>query len=273
MKIFRYYKFDYGLSVLKDLEIRTSVPTELNDPFEIAPNIDPAQFNQKRLEAVLRQDAYVEEAYRKENQRFGLTKKEFRRLYFKDVPRRAAKALPEIPRNVERMRRDFANKFSKYWRLLCASRVHDSVLMWSHYADKHKGLVLGFDTNYPPFSQMPTDCWLTVTYSERKPDYLYSPDENEFREKMFATAAVKERAWSYEKEVRLVIADKALREKRFLPITPQSVIAVYCGCRISAPDKQAVQTALRAPHLQHVEVLSATLDESRYALRFQKSIV
>ena len=270
MKIFRYYKFDYGLLVLKDLEIRTSIPSELNDPFEIAPNIDPAQFNRPRLEAVLRQDRYIEDAYRKEGQRFGLTKKEFRRLYLTDVSRRAAEALPRIPGNVERMRRDFANKFSKYWRLLCASEVHDSVLMWTHYADEHKGLVIGFDTTYPPFSQMPDDCWLKVTYSERKPDYLYSPHEDEFRQKMFATAAVKERGWSYEKEIRLVIGDKALREKRFLPITPESVMAVYCGCRMSVSDRETVQTVLSAAHFEHVDLWLAALEESEYALRFEK---
>jgi hypothetical protein len=144
--------------------------------------------------------------------------------------------------------------------------------MWSHYADKHKGLVLAFDTNHPPFSQMPDDCWLNVTYSERKPDYLYSHDENEFRQKMFATAAVKERTWSYEKEIRLVIADKALREKRFLPLTPQSVAAVYCGCRISPSDREAVQIVLRAPHLEHVELWQASLSESNYVLRFEKCL-
>jgi hypothetical protein len=271
LKIFRYYKFEHGLLVLKDLEIRTSIPSALNDPFEIAPNIDPAQFDQRRLEAVLRQDHYVDEAYREEGERCGLSRKEFKRLYLKDVPRRAAEALPRIPHNVERMRRDFADKFSKYWRLLCASQVHDSVLMWSHYADKHKGLVLAFDTNHPPFSQMPDDCWLNVTYSERRPDYLYSHKENEFRQKMFATAAIKERSWSYEKEIRLVVADTAIPDGRFLPITPQSVTAVYCGCRISVTDKRTVEIALSAPHFKHVELWQAELSESGYELNFEAS--
>ena len=31
-------------------------------------------------------------------------------------------------------------------RVFCLSELDDSVLMWSHYADQHQGVVLGFDT-------------------------------------------------------------------------------------------------------------------------------
>jgi hypothetical protein len=45
LKIFRCYKAKRGLAVLKDLELRTSLATELNDPFELSPNIDSTQFD------------------------------------------------------------------------------------------------------------------------------------------------------------------------------------------------------------------------------------
>jgi len=93
LKIFRYYKAEHALSVLRDLQIRASIPTELNDPFELSPNIDAAQFSQRRIEALLRQDFYIDKVYREEGRCRGLTsKKEFKRLYLKDVPRRAAEA-------------------------------------------------------------------------------------------------------------------------------------------------------------------------------------
>jgi Protein of unknown function (DUF2971) len=157
---------------LRDLELRASLATELNDPFELSPNIDPAQFDQRRTEAVLRQDRYIDSAYRKEGRQRGFTnKKDFKRWYLKDISRRTMALLPEIPRNLELLNRDFAADFNKYWRLVCASLVHDSILMWSHYADNHTGLVLAFDTKQAPFSHVPNDCWLTVKYSNRKADY------------------------------------------------------------------------------------------------------
>ena len=262
MRIYRYYKCEHGLLVLKDLEIRTSIPNDLNDPFELAPNIDPGQFSQGRLEALLRQDHYVDEAYRDEGQRLGLGRKEFKRLYLKDVPRRAAEAIPNIPKNVERVRKNFADQFSKYWRLVCASLVHDSILMWSHYAKDHTGLVLAFDSDQPPFSQIPDDCWLTVKYSNNKADYVYSEIDRKFREKMFAVAATKATDWSYEKELRIVLANTSLREGRFLGLATQSIAAVYFGCGTSMADKNAVKSALLRSSLRHVELWHGLLDES-----------
>jgi hypothetical protein len=123
----------------------------------------------------LRQDHHIEGAYRTEGKNRGFTnKRQFKNWYLRDVPRRAAEKLPRIPKNVERVRRDFAEQFSRYWRLVCLSEIHDSILMWSHYADNHTGLVLAFDTNEPPFSQIPSDCWLKVHYSMTKPDYVFS---------------------------------------------------------------------------------------------------
>ena len=274
LKIFRYYKAEHGVSVLNDLEIRTSIPSELNDPFELSPNIDPSQFSQRRIEALLRQNFYVDKAYHEEGRRRGLTsKKEFKRLYLRDVPRRAAEALPKIPKNVEAVRRGFAERFGKYWRLVCASLVNDSVLMWSHYAANHTGVAVAFDTKQKPFCQISDDCWLTVRYSNKKPDYIYSHKDREFRKKMFAVAGTKASSWSYEKEIRIVLADTAIRDRRLLPLTPKSIAAVYCGCRISAADKKAVGAALSAPHFKHVELCLATLDESEYALKFEESVI
>jgi hypothetical protein len=249
MKIFRYYKAKRGLSVLEDLELRASLATELNDPFELSPNINPAQFNQGRIEMVLRQDYYIDSAYRKEGKQRGFTKKkDFKRWYLKDISRRAAAR-----------------------RLVCASLVYDSILMWSHYADNHRGLVLAFDTTKIPFSQIPPDCWLTVKYSNKKADYVYSHKDRQFRRKMFAVAASKASGWSYEQEIRIILAaGSPLRDGHFLRLAPETIAAVYCGYRVSSADENAVRLALAAPYFKHVELWFASLDEYEYALKFLK---
>lgn len=91
MKIFRYYKADHAFSVLNDLEIRTSIPNTLNDPFELSPNIDASQFTQEQCETFLRNDDSINDAYHREAAVRGFTSKEaFKRCYLKEVPRRAA---------------------------------------------------------------------------------------------------------------------------------------------------------------------------------------
>jgi hypothetical protein len=270
-RIFRYYKAERGLEVLNDLETWTSIPTELNDPFEVLPNIDPTQFTKRRLEAILRQDFYIERAYRREGRQLGFgSKKRYKHWYRKDVARRAAEALPKIPKNVEALRGNFPLKFGSYWRLLCTSLVYDSVLMWSHYAAKHTGLVLAFDTAEKPFSEIPKECWLTVKYSDQKPDYVYALKDREFSKKMFAVAGIKAKNWSYEQEIRIVLADISLRKGRFLLLTPKSIAAVFCGYRISEEHKAAVQVALKHPEVEHVELWQGALDKSEYALQFMR---
>jgi hypothetical protein len=72
--------------VLKDLEVRTSLATQLNDPFELSPNIDSTQFDQRRIQVVLRQDHFIDSAYLKEGRQRGFTnKKDFKRWYLKDI--------------------------------------------------------------------------------------------------------------------------------------------------------------------------------------------
>jgi Protein of unknown function (DUF2971) len=269
--IFKYCKAEYGIAALKQLEVRTSIPSALNDPFELSPNIDPRQFTQRRIEAVLRQDHHIDEAYRKEAGSRGFAnKRQFKKWYLKDVPRRAAEKLPRIPPNVDKVRQNFAEQFTRYWRLVCASAIYDSILMWSHYADNHTGLVLAFDTTEPPFSQIPPDCWLRVRYSDTKPDYIFSHKQQEFQQKMFAVAGTKASAWAYEREVRIIVADTALRANRFLPLSPKSISAVYCGCRISSSDSAAVEQLLHTDQLGHVDLLMAALSTSEYALEFHK---
>jgi hypothetical protein len=87
---------------------------------------------------------------------------------------------------------------------------------------------------------------------------------------MFAVAASKASEWSYEKEIRIILADSSLRDCRFLELAPESIAAVYCGCRVSSADETAVRLALAAPHFKHVELWLAGLEEFEYALKFVK---
>jgi hypothetical protein len=183
VKLYRYYKAEHALLVLNELEIRTSIPNTLNDPFELSPNINPSQFTQKKTEAFLRADHNVDYWYEREGRKFGFTsRRAYKRQYLKDIPRRAAELLPKVPKNVEVVRKNFADDFSRRWRIVCASQVPDSILMWSHYAANHTGVVLEFDTGEQPFCRI-TDLTLPVIYSEKKPDYVHYNKYRDFEKR------------------------------------------------------------------------------------------
>lgn len=275
VNIFCYYNAEYGLKVLNDLEIRTSIPNALNDPFELSPLIPTAQFKQESFEAFLRQDHEVERWYQLEGRKRGCTSKEqFKLWYFENIPRLAAKWLPAVPKNVEDARQSFANTISELFRIICASLVRDSILMWSHYADGHKGLVIEFATGEAPFSQVPEYCILTVLYSEKKVEYFHSEELQELQKRLLAVAATKAGVWPYEQEVRIMIpiSQKNLRASRYLPLTPHCITNVYLGCKCSAVDRTLVRSALRRPELPHVGLLHAQLNPSAYALTFEDCV-
>jgi Protein of unknown function (DUF2971) len=268
VRIFRYYKSEHGLKVLNDLEIRASVPNTLNDPFELSPNIDPTQFTQKKCEAFLRLDHNLNMWYQREGAQCGFTsKKAFKRWYFKDVPRRAAELFPRVPQNVEQVRKSFADQFSNDWRIICASLVCDSILMWSHYADNHTGLVLELETDEAPFSSAQRYV-LKVKYSERKPEYVYFHELEPFTENMLSVAATKAIEWAYEKEVRILLPKQFLKDGRHVPISPNCIKSVILGCRSSAETKERVRSLLRRPEFRDVKFGKAEVNPSEYALTF-----
>ena len=272
MKIFRYYKAEYGMRVLNDLQLRASDPKTLNDPFELSPNIDPSQFTGKKLERLLRLDRNVDYWYqREEGWRKFSSKKQFKRWYLKDIPRRAAELLLQVPNNVEHVKRSFVDLFSRYWRIICASSVFDSILMWSHYAENHAGIVLEFDTAEAPFTNIDKECIAEVIYSEKKANYSHFDKVARFRKEMFAVAATKATDWAYEKEVRVFIPSTPFQASLFVPLTPRCISAVYLGSRSTTKTTTLIRNALSRAELAHVQAFQARLHPSEYALTFERS--
>lgn len=89
--------------------------------------------------------------------------------------------------------------------ICCFSTLYDSILMWSHYADYHKGICFKFDTNKDPdFFRI----ILPVHYSQILPRFdLFTCDGRVF-EKLVQT---KYAVWSYESEIRIFKGKKDLQ--------------------------------------------------------------
>jgi hypothetical protein len=110
----------------------------------------------------------------------------------------------------------------------CFSARNDDVLMWSHYADRHKGFCLGFRSDAEPFVQA-----RQVDYQAQvpavNPTSLILDDVHEAFRAMIET---KSQHWSYEQEWRLfhMDADKAYG------YGAGALESVYLG--VSMPERQ-----------------------------------
>lgn len=83
--------------------------------------------------------------------------------------------------------------------LLCFSKAWNNPVLWSHYADKHRGLCLGFD--------IPDDWAVEVSYTgamlkAELEHSLPSDKSSSFGHKLLTT---KFSHWRYEKEVRTIV--------------------------------------------------------------------
>jgi len=82
----------------------------------------------------------------------------------------------------------------------CFSELPRHLLMWSHYADSHRGFCLEFSTSYPPFDEQ----LFQVGYEDRMP--TVTPSERDLGD-LFVLRRfllIKAREWRYEKEWRVV---------------------------------------------------------------------
>lgn len=103
-------------------------------------------------------------------------------------------------------------------------------LMWSHYADSHKGVVLEIDTTHSDFG--PQDGFFNfrpVHYASRRPVANLNPS---FKE-ILSWLHTKSKAWMYEQEYRkaTLIIDKLKyngKEGTF-KLSPDAITAVYLG--------------------------------------------
>ena len=85
--------------------------------------------------------------------------------------------------------------------VLCMSKDWESPLMWAHYADSHKGMVLGFD--------VPEKAYYAVEYIDQRPrlaDFGLENLAGISSEEMKRLIKMKAAGWKHEKEYRAYIA-------------------------------------------------------------------
>jgi hypothetical protein len=94
--------------------------------------------------------------------------------------------------------------------VLSLSTAKSNPLMWSHYADSHRGVAIGFNSQDPFFSKA-----LRVQYRIERPkvDLFPIPEEEQEKLKLAeAILATKNISWHYEEEYRLLNATVLLQK-------------------------------------------------------------
>lgn len=254
-------KFSLGIITLGDLYFSSA--KSFNDPFDTAGHVS---FDAGAVTRKMEMRGMVERNMPE------LSRKEVRRLADKRL--RAIKAggkeREEIVRGLLQQQR-----YEKFG-ICCTTPKRNNLLMWAHYADHHKGICLGLDTDVlkryvvAAAKQFRTYIEaLPVTYQTDYPEVNFyegsvtNPEDFESRwDITMRLVGTKSVHWGYEEEMRLVLWDGAGKRLR---CGPGLVREVVLGCRVSDEDEQAVLRAVEAAD-SNAKVLRAGLHPHRFEL-------
>lgn len=172
---------------------------------------------------------------------------------------------------------ELRERIARSFSVLSLAEALDNLLMWAHYGDAHRGIVLGFD-RYHPFcnrqwhEQNIARHVRPVVYSPTRPKrtivYDAGDTEAQFMEELARDFfLVKSAEWAYEREWRMILpASDACEVKQvgaqevlLYEFPAEAVTEVVLGCRATAETEAAVRQALARPESQHVQLRRASL--------------
>ncbi|VFU17686.1 conserved hypothetical protein [Methylocella tundrae] len=162
--------------------------------------------------------------------------------------------------------------------IFCATRSNSNLLMWSHYADEHRGVVFGFRPDAARDSFL---CLLEpVTYSDIRPSFykpfdplvgdMPAPTPETMRAFTRSLTAVKSTQWAYEEELRVVIPSYVPEGQPavFISYYATELAELYLGHRVAAGDRDELVAAARALN-KDVAIFQARISPGAYALSFE----
>lgn len=244
-----YHYQEYNIDRLKDIllmnRIYCSNPIHFNDPWDMKPLIKSFDNEKDRKEYI--------EYLRKTMIENGISQ---------EMIEESLNKPSIIDSMAESSTLTHWKAFEEYFRVYCLSPKPDNLLMWSHYADKHKGLCLEFDTDNPIFG----GAWEVEYHIE----YPYRPWNAELD--VVRLALTKAKCWEYEEEYRLLpkteLANSAKQftmvvdEDNKLTFPHEALKSIIVGCKANFDEIKSLVHSIR-PDLQ---VKNAIMQRNRYGI-------
>lgn len=176
----------------------------------------------------------------------------------------------EIGETLKKAINNVAESFDKEFGIICLSSDYKNCLMWSHYAESHRGFCIEYDFSkgiendqliFPVIysNKRPSIPWKLVKESERgeKNNIMEGQKLYSFM-KMLVT---KSEEWKYEKEWRIIIPTST--DSRSIDVRIPKISCIYLGALCSEQNKKKV---IQIARKLGVPVQQMVLDLSEYKL-------
>jgi DUF2971 family protein len=276
MKLYKYFASSRW-EFLRSFLVRYSQPKVFNDPFELEPCVTeigiPEQatdsFDAMFVTGVIGWDEVSRERYG------GVSFEELKEIAASRPefwgPTATAEENSEIWRTALRDLAESVGIFS-------LTEVPDSLLMWAHYAEDHRGFVVEFDCEHPSFTRSVKNnqefgTLRRVQYSNERPKRSF------FQLTGLEVLFTKSKEWEYEREWRIVrkledastAVTSGTSSVYLFQVPPESIRSIILGCRMPADTKDSIAQAVsRNPQLSSLTLLAAKLHEREFSLNFEE---
>lgn len=190
LKLYKYLSYDDGAkALLENGTLKYSYFGEFNDPFDCVVSYD------------------LKDSLEYYKSRKDLMKAVGDKLNLS--PSQRISKMPQLLKNVENSIRtgDFHKSIMERIGICCLSMVPDSILMWSHYSDHHKGIVVEFNTFQDKYTELfdveKKLIGYPIIYQEAMPKISARNGQDGFLA-VQSTILTKSPSWDYEEEFRVI---------------------------------------------------------------------
>ena len=260
--LYKYFSPD-RCSFIEQRRLKFSNPSDFNDPFEV------------RVKYINYRKLIEKEFQKRVNEVFFETLRQCPDLSFQDFKAAKKDEIEEERKHLmEKGEQIYLEQQSAIPELLnsdigilCLSRRCDHILMWSHYADGHKGFVVGFDSNHPFFhDDGKTSLCGDVTYQNELPEIILSSEKKGDTAPLFHKSDV----WAYEEEVRLIKKLDSSFEKvnniNLLEIPKDAILEIIFGLQ-SSDSFQTSCNEMASEFLPNVSVFRMVRVRDEYRIK------
>ncbi len=276
MIVCRYFSDEYAVKTLQNLLFKVSNPNELNDPFENSPYFK--KHEEQEWKSYLTKGSTIEDYYKRTHHQLGIkTIEEFRKKWEAGICQNILAGFMQVDdrETLDSVKDDFSKKN----RILCvnnatAIEAHGDILMWSHYANSHKGVKISFDTGKIGWDD------LNITRVEYLEDRVMldpikvDKQDPTVMDDIKRALIVKSQGWNYEQEYRWFIPipmcelddEKSIH---FVKIPAEAIISVDIGVEALPKIKERVMDLMKGNDFSHIKIRHAKLHETRFALNYE----
>jgi Protein of unknown function (DUF2971). len=263
------------IDIIQKCLIRFTQYGDFNDPFELNPNIDKLAEENEIRSLVGRDFAKIveEEYYKNPIISAFISKEAFLDLALSQEESVKNTVVGIEPHVVKLLPGLLQKTTNSLLGALSLSELYDNELMWSHYAEEHKGYVIGFDSLHPFFNQKKSDSdelrhLQKIEYRDKPP--VINLMNTNGSELFF----VKSSKWAYEAEWRMLlplsdateVIDKNPYAIHLFKLPAKAIKRIILGVRSSNENKSIIRSLLASREFSRIELYQAQLDSSSYEI-------